>query len=163
MKRLLPHPVLALTLLAVWLLLTQSVSPGQILLGAAVALLASQALAALGPPSPRFGRLQPIWRLMVTVAGDVVRSNLAVARIILHPRRARIAGFVSLPLELASPHGLAVLALIITATPGTLWVDLDRRNGTLLIHVLDLVDEEEWISLIKRRYEALLLEIFHDA
>ena len=52
------------------------------------------------------------------------------------------------------------LALIVTATPGTLWVDFDRRRGTLLLHVLDLVDEESWIQLIKGRYESLLMEIF---
>jgi multicomponent K+:H+ antiporter subunit E len=29
-----------------------------------------------------------------------------------------------------------------------------------MIHVLDLVDENEWIRTIKGRYERLLLEIF---
>jgi multicomponent K+:H+ antiporter subunit E len=30
----------------------------------------------------------------------------------------------------------------------------------LMIHVLDLVDEAEWIRTIKQRYERHLLEIF---
>jgi len=30
----------------------------------------------------------------------------------------------------------------------------------LTIHVLDLVDETEWVRTIKGRYERLLLEIF---
>jgi multicomponent K+:H+ antiporter subunit E len=30
----------------------------------------------------------------------------------------------------------------------------------LIIHVLDLVDESDWIRTIKTRYEKLLLEIF---
>ena len=33
-------------------------------------------------------------------------------------------------------------------------------SRTVLIHVLDLVDEEKWRQLIKERYEALLMEIF---
>ena len=33
-------------------------------------------------------------------------------------------------------------------------------RGTLLLHVLDLVDEEQWSRLIKDRYERLLMEIF---
>lgn len=30
----------------------------------------------------------------------------------------------------------------------------------LTIHVLDLIDESEWIRTIKGRYESLLLEIY---
>ena len=56
--------------------------------------------------------------------------------------------------------GLTVLALIVTATPGTAWVQFQRASGSLLIHVFDLVDEDEWIRLLKTRYEALLVEIF---
>lgn len=57
-------------------------------------------------------------------------------------------------------YGLAALACIITATPGTLWVQFNPRNGMLMIHVLDLIDESVWIGTIKGRYERLLLEIF---
>lgn len=104
--------------------------------------------------------MQPVLKLAGLVTIDIVRSNFAVASIVLFRRRRRVAGFVRMPLELRSRHGLAVLALIITATPGTIWIELDRAEGTLVVHILDLVDEEEWIDLIKRRYEALLLEIF---
>ena len=48
----------------------------------------------------------------------------------------------------------------ITATPGTIWVQFDRNAGRLLVHVLDMIDEEAWIQLIKHRYERLLMEIF---
>jgi len=30
----------------------------------------------------------------------------------------------------------------------------------MLIHVLDLVDEKQWIETLKNRYETLLMEIF---
>jgi multicomponent K+:H+ antiporter subunit E len=67
---------------------------------------------------------------------------------------------VRIPLELRDPHGLAVLAVIVTATPGTVWVDLDHATGTLTLHVLDLKDESEWIGWIKNRYEKRLRGIF---
>ncbi|MGW8175761.1 MAG: Na+/H+ antiporter subunit E [Stenotrophomonas sp.] len=57
-------------------------------------------------------------------------------------------------------YGLAVLAIIITSTPGTLWVEYESATGRLLLHVLDLVDEETWVRLIKDRYERRLMEIF---
>ena len=52
------------------------------------------------------------------------------------------------------------MAIIITSTPGTLWVEYEAATGRLLLHVLDLVDEETWVRLIKDRYERRLMEIF---
>jgi multicomponent K+:H+ antiporter subunit E len=66
---------------------------------------------------------------------------------------------VTVPLRTAQPDGLAVLGIILTATPEPLGSTTIRR-GTLLLHVLDLVDENAWLTLIKTRYEHLLLEIF---
>lgn len=160
MRRLVPFPLLALVLLLMWLLLTQSFSAGQVLLGLAVALLATRATAALRPEVSKIRSPRAVVRLAAAVAADIARSNLAVARIVLSPRRRHVSGFVRLPLELRDRHGLAVLAIIITATPGTAWVDYDRKRGSLLIHVLDLIDEDEWVRFIKSRYETQLLEIF---
>src|SRR5690606_147798 len=100
-------------------------------------------------------------RLAVRVLLDIIRSNIAVALIILRPgMRGRTAGFVRIPLTMRNPNALAVLACIITATPGTVWVDHEPDTGMLMIHVLDLIDENEWIHTITQRYETLLLEIF---
>lgn len=160
MIRLIPHPLLGLALLALWLLLTQSVSPGQILLGAAASLTGMQAYAALNTgPSGRL-RVRLIFKLAGLVVMDIARSNVAVAAIIVFRRPDRVAGFIRVPIALKNRQALATLALIVTTTPGTLWVNFDRRNGILLLHVLDLVDEEVWVRLIKDRYEALLMEIF---
>lgn len=160
MRTLIPYPLLAIGLLIMWLLLTQSVSAGQVLLGAVSAIVATRATSALKPEVSRLRAFRPAFRLAIVVAADIVRSNVAVASIILLPRRERVAGFVRIPLELRDRHGLALLAIIITATPGTVWVDFDRQNASLLIHVLDLVDEESWVRLVKQRYEARLLEMF---
>jgi multicomponent K+:H+ antiporter subunit E len=160
MKRWIPYPALAVCLLLMWILLTQSSSPGQLLLGAAVAIFVSWTMKALRPEPVKIKTLRPAAKLIRIVIADIIRSNLAVARIILARRGDRVSDFVSLPLDLRDQHGLAILALIITATPGTMWIQYDRAKQTLLVHVLDLVDREQWISLIKGRYEALLMEIF---
>jgi multicomponent K+:H+ antiporter subunit E len=160
LRRLLPHPLLAAVLLVVWLLLTQSLTPGQFLLGALVALIGTHGMAALRPQPVTVRRPKALLRLCAIVVADIVRSNFAVASIVLLGRRERVSGFIHLPLELTNPHALAILAVIITATPGSLWVEFDGRRSVVLVHVLDLVDEEQWVSLIKKRYESLLLEIF---
>ena len=161
MKKLLPFPLMSASLLILWLLLTETLSLGQILLGSAAALVGGWAIAALDPPKARLRRPGAIFRLTALVLADIVRSNFAVARIVVGlGRRDRTSGFVSIPLELRDPYGLATLAGIITSTPGTLWVGFDAASGTLTIHVLDLVDESEWVRTIKFRYERPLLEIF---
>lgn len=159
--RLLPYPIGSAIFLGFWLLLNQSLSMGHIILGAGTGLIGGWALAALEQPNARPRRLLKVLRLVVVVLADIVRSNIAVARIILgFGRRGRRPGFIEIPLELRNPYALAVLACIITSTPGTLWVKFEEPSGTLTIHVLDLVDKADWISTIKIRYEQSLLEIF---
>jgi multicomponent K+:H+ antiporter subunit E len=143
-----------------WMLLT-SFSPGQFLLGGVIAAAASRAMAALHPSKPRLRRWQVIPKLLGIVVLDILRSNIAVASLILQGGgRDRMSGFVAIPLDLRDSTGLAVLACIVTSTPGTAWVEYAHDTGVLLIHVLDLKEEEEWVTLIKNRYEALLMEIF---
>jgi multicomponent K+:H+ antiporter subunit E len=160
MSRVLPYPLLTAALLLMWMLLT-SFSLGQFLLGAAVAAFASRSMAALQPSKPRLRRWQVIPRLAAIVALDILRSNAAVAAIVLRgSRRESASGFVAIPLDLRDRTGLAVLACIVTSTPGTAWIEHTYDTNILLIHVLDLADEEEWVALIKNRYERPLMEIF---
>jgi multicomponent K+:H+ antiporter subunit E len=153
--------LLPLLLLLLWLLLNQSISPGHILLGAVVGLAGGWGLATLELPRAHVRRPVAICRLAGVVFLDIAKSNLAVARLILGLGRNKASsGFVEIPLELDHPYGLAVLACIITSTPGTVWVDFDPATRTLTIHVLDVVDEAQWVRTIKDRYERPLLQIF---
>lgn len=161
MMRWLPFPLLSACLLAMWLFLNQTLATGQILLGGVLALCGSWIMVALQPARAKVRRPATIVRLSFLVLTDIIRSNLAVAGIILGPAyRQRTSGFLDIPLELRSPYALAALACIITSTPGTLWVGFDSSTRILTIHVLDLIDEEAWIDTIKGRYERRLLEIF---
>ncbi len=162
MSRVLPHPILSLALAATWLMLTGSVAPASLFGAAVVGLLVPFVMRALEPDRSGVRAPLSVLRLAVRVLADILRSNWAVASIILGLRRRqeRVSGFMVVPLKMRNRYGLAVLAIIITSTPGTLWVQYDAGSGRLLLHVLDLVDEDEWVRLIKHRYEALLMEIF---
>ena len=160
MSRVFPYPLLTVSLIMMWLLLS-SFSLGQFIVGTAVALVAAQGMAALHPAKPGIMRWSLLPKLVAIVFYDIVRSNIAVAWLILREgNNRRVSGFMTIPLELRSQIGLAVLGIILTATPGTAWLDYNPARGTLLLHVLDLVDENAWRTLIKTRYEHLLLEIF---
>lgn len=159
MRQLLPYPLLTASLLAMWLLLN-GLSLGHLLLGGAIAVAAANVTAALRPARPRIRRWHLLPKLVAIVVLDIWRSNITVARLILRPDQdRRVSGFVTVPLELQDPAGLAILACIVTSTPGTAWVEYDSTSSKLLLHVFELVDEAHWIDLIKNRYERLLLEI----
>lgn len=162
LKRWFPFPLLSVVLLAVWLVLNRSIAPGHILLGAVIASVAARTLAQLQVPERIPLRLVPIVVLLTHVLVDIVRSNGAVAGIVLRPRhRAAVtSGFVTFELQLRHPAALAALACIITATPGTSWAGYDADRGELTLHLLDNVDEASWVALVRTRYEARLLEIF---
>lgn len=165
-RRLLPYPLLACGFAALWLLLNESVGAGALLLAAVAAvvggwLLRPLDLAQARPGAPIRRRLAAILRLGWVVLAEIVRSNNAVARLILGlGNHRRTSGFVRIPLDMRSPYGLAVLACIVTATPGTVWVEYNSADSTMLLHVLDLVDETQWLGIVKDRYERPLMEIF---
>ena len=153
---------LFLALFALWLVLNESLAPGHLLLGAAIALGGVAVYNRLQPAANRVrNRPGAALRLLGLVVADIVRSNLAVARIVLGlGRTQRRPGFLALPLELRHPAGLAVVGCIVTATPGTSWVRYDSAANVVTIHVLDLVDADDWIRSFKQRYERPLMEIF---
>ncbi len=159
MRRWLPHPLMAASILAAWLVLRQSLTPGTVLVGLVLAWLLSRLWARLEPPAVHLRRAGLLLALGMRVFVDIVASNWAVARLIVM-RRPHASGFVAIPLKLTHPPALAMLATIVTATPGTIWVSHDSRRHRLLIHILDTASEAVLVHNIKQRYEPPLLEIF---
>ncbi|HVY02123.1 MAG TPA: Na+/H+ antiporter subunit E [Caulobacterales bacterium] len=161
MSRVLPYPGLSFALAAFWLLLNNSLSPPALFGAAIIGLIAPWTLVPLRAERLRIRRFSALAKLAGTVIYDIVRSNFAVAAIIVSGAgRRRTAGFVAIPLDMTNQYALAALAIIITSTPGTLWAQHDAATRRLLLHVFDLVDEADWIVLVKGRYEPLLREIF---
>lgn len=154
--------LLILALTAMWLLLNVTLAFGQVLLGLALSMLMVFGFRVVRPVQPSLRRPQMALLLLWRVFIDILRSNVAVARIVLglNGGVAPRSKFVEIPLALRDPNGLAVLAAIVTSTPGTVWVDLSVDGAVLTLHVLDLHDEPGLIDTIKQRYEHLLMEIF---
>ena len=163
MKGLLPHPLLSVALLSMWLLLNDSVDLSHVLLGLLMGVAGGALYARLEPSRGGSRRvvLAPALTLAGAVVVDIIRSNIAVLRIVLRLRlRKRVAGFLAIPLALRDARGLAILAGIVTATPGTAWAHYDAAANVLTLHVLDLFDEEAAVREFKDRYERPLMEIF---
>lgn len=154
--------LLCLVMLVMWLLLNASLSFGQVLLGALLTLGLLGLAKRLRPVRPRLARPLLLLPLIPVVLADVLRSNIGVARVVLGLTGGRPvnSGFLDIPLDLRDPHALAVLAAIITSTPGTSWAGVSPDGKWLKLHVLDLQDDQYWIDTIKQRYEQPLMRIF---
>ena len=161
MKKIFPAPLLSVALFLIWLLLNQSVSPGNIVLALILALLLPVMFRGLRPRYVRVRNVGAILRLSWAVMVDTTASNVAVLRFLAWPssRRAE-SGFVKIPLDLRDPNGLAVLARIVCLTPGTSWAELSLDRSVLMLHVLEVKDAQEVIDHVKASYERPLLEIF---
>lgn len=160
MKRLLPAPLLSAALLLCWLMLNQSASPGNWLLGGALAMAVPWFTERLRPDKPRFKAWGTVLGLGGVVLKDIVLSNVEVARRVLGPETALSPGWVWVPLDIRDPHGIVALAGIITLTPGTLSAELSEDRRHLLVHAFNLGDEQALVADIKLRYETPLREIF---
>jgi len=161
-KRLLPSPLLSLALLLTWLLLNQSLAAAHLLLGSVLAIIAPLLARPLQPHGhARLHRPLLLVRLLGKASLEILHSCINVSRIILLARPTGLnSQFIRIPLEMQSPHGLAVLAGIINLTPGTVWVELLPDSHELVLHVFDLHDAQWWIDTIKQEYEQPLMQIF---
>lgn len=160
MRRVLPQPLVSLMILALWIAIAPAPSLGQFLLGGAIALAIPWFTHPFWPEAPRLARPAVAVRLFLQVLWDIVVANVEVARLVLGPADRLHPAFIELPLEIEDPFVATLLASIITLTPGTLSVDIDRDRRVLQVHALDVTDVPAAIDTIKRRYEAPLREIF---
>jgi multicomponent K+:H+ antiporter subunit E len=101
--------------------------------------------------------------LLGVVLGDIVMSNITVARIVLNPASDPQPAWVEVPLEAEHPTAVALLASIITMTPGTVSCVVDEQRRSILVHALDCSDAADMAAQIKQRYEAPLRRIFEGA
>lgn len=153
---------LTLALVGIWLLLNAELSLLSLAFAALLAVLLVLAIARLRPVRPRVRHVHVAIPLIATLLVDIVLSNLGVARVVLGLVRGREvrSGFIDIPLQLRDPHALALLAVIVTSTPGTSWAGLAPDGRVLRLHMLDIRDEDEWIRSFKQRYERRLMRIF---
>jgi multicomponent K+:H+ antiporter subunit E len=159
-RRLLPHPVLSVALVAAWLLLQQSVAPAHVISGVVLAVVAPLLVGGFLGPAARPRAWAEVVRLSGIVLWDIVVSNVVVARIVLDPTSRPQPAWVRVPLHTRHPTAATLLAAIITTTPGTVSCVVDDERWEILVHALDLDDPQALVEQIRTRYEAPLRRIF---
>ena len=93
---------------------------------------------------------------------ECLKANIDVAYRVIHPKLPIHPGIVKVKTILKSDAGLTFLANSITLTPGTLTVDIDKENGYLYIHWIEVreKDVEKATKLIVEKFEKILKRIF---
>jgi len=93
---------------------------------------------------------------------ELIKANVDVAYRVLHPDLPISPGIVKVKTILKSDTALTFLANSITLTPGTMSVDIDRDNGFLYIHWINVKakDVEKATEIIVGRFEKILMKIF---
>lgn len=161
LKRLIPHPLLSLTLVFVWLGLVNKFTLGNLLLGGLFGIIIPMLTAPYWPDRPKISRPLKVLEYGFVVLWDIVVANIQVAAIILFKREENIQShWIVVPLELTSAEAITVLAGTITMTPGTVSAMLAADGGSILVHCLHTDDVDAVRDEIKTRYERRLKEIF---
>jgi multicomponent Na+:H+ antiporter subunit E len=154
-----------LTLL--WALALASADPWDLLIGA---LLSAALLWALrgflfthGLRHPLGGlprRLLALVPFAVAVLFDVIRGTWEVTRVSLRLRPLGRPGIVAVPMGERSETGVAVTALAMTLSPGSVLVDVDWDRRVLFFHFLDASDPERLRAQQERMYDRWQRHVF---
>jgi len=97
-----------------------------------------------------------------TFLWECIKANIDVACRVLHPELPINPGIVKVKTSLKSDTALTFLANSITLTPGTLTVDIDKDDGALYVHWIDVKakDSRAATEIIVERFEKILKKIF---
>lgn len=152
--------LLTIVLTLLWAALTGSFAGPNLLLGAVLA-LAALALLGIGGVRP-LRRVWPTLMLIAVFFYELMASAVAVAVIVLTPNlKAKLQpAIVAVPLSVKSDLEIALLANMITLTPGTLTIDVSDDRSVLYVHVLMLGDRAALLASIASGFEARIKAVF---
>ncbi len=100
-RRLIPSPMLSIMVVAFWLLMSDSFTLGQIVLGLLLGVVVPLFAARLDREFARIGTLRPLPKLLCVTLWDILMSNIRVAIQVLGPEKNIHPGFIWLPLDIA--------------------------------------------------------------
>lgn len=159
-RRWFPHPALSVFMLLLWLLLANSISAGQWVLGAILAWLIPWLAQGFWPESLQLRRPLVLAKFVLVVLWDIVIANLILAVRILGPMHKLQPAFMRVPLDIEHEFTITLFASTISLTPGTVSADMSMDGRYLLVHSLHVTDIDAAIAEMKQRYETPLKEVF---
>jgi multicomponent Na+:H+ antiporter subunit E len=87
---------------------------------------------------------------------ELVLANTVVAWEVLTPRNYMRPGIVAVPIRARHDHEIAMLANLISLTPGTLTLEVAEDRSVLYVHSLHLLSPDHLRSRVSRLEDRLL-------
>lgn len=107
-----------------------------------------------------FGRMTRVARLFLLFLKELAMSAIRVAILVLQPEMRLKPGIFAFPLTVDRDFEIALLANLITLTPGTLSVDVSADRKYLFVHAIDCSDLTGAKQSIAAGFERRILEAF---
>lgn len=154
--------LLVVILALVWAAITGSFSGLNLLFGALIGGLAVMLLRGSLRQGSEWRRIGQIVSLSLLFVYELMVSAFRVAWVVIQPdiRGAIRPAVIAVPLTVKSDAEIALLANLITLTPGTLSVDVSEDRSTLYVHALALTTPEALVADIATGFEARIAEIY---
>jgi multicomponent Na+:H+ antiporter subunit E len=153
--------ILELTLLALaWMALTGDWSLPALVFSCALGWLLLRLVRPLGGEGFRRVRLARLPGFLLCFLKEVAVANLKVAAAVIAPRGRLRPAIVAVPLALDRDAEIALLANLITLTPGTLSLDLSPDRRTLYVHAMAVTSPDDLRREIRGGFERRILEAF---
>jgi multicomponent Na+:H+ antiporter subunit E len=155
----------ALTVLVlgiVWAAITGSFSGLNLLFGIVIGIVVVLLLRRDAATKKELRRARNIWSLLLMFLYELMASAVKVAIVVLTPniKAAVRPAVVAVPLTVKSDAEIALLANLITLTPGTLSLDVSEDRSALYVHALSIDTPEALIADISGGFEAKVKEVF---
>lgn len=160
MQRWLPHGFISILVGLTWIMMAHSLDASDILTAVILGIVIPKIVAPFIANTPDI-KWQGTIKLFFTVLWDIVISNFLVAKLVLGPKENLDPKWFRVPLETNHEQVNALLAMIITTTPGTVSAGIDQERGDILVHALSSSNTANDIAVIKHRYEKPLIQIFN--
>lgn len=149
-------------LTVLWAAVTGGFALPNLLLGAVLAGLVTYLLRDRAATPGIWRRLRAALSLAGLFFYELMVSAVRVALLVLTPRLdARLKpAIVAFPLSVTRDAEIALLANLITLTPGTLSVDVSEDKRFLFVHALTVEDRQALIAEIASGFEARVKAVF---
>ncbi|GAA0136495.1 Na+/H+ antiporter subunit E [Paenibacillus sp. YSY-4.3] len=143
----------------IWMFLNNDWSVSGLVVGYAIGLILIGLFGRLWPQGFYMRKVWAILKLLVLFIRELFKSSFVVIGQVLSPKLNIRPGIFAYTTELKSDWEVAILANLITLTPGTLTLDVSRDGSILYIHAMDLGDVDELCSEIRSTFEKAIMEV----
>jgi multicomponent Na+:H+ antiporter subunit E len=153
-------PFLNIVLTLVWAGLFGVVNAETLISGFVISYIVLFILSRSQRESPAyFSKVPKVLSFIAYYLWELLKSNFIVAYDVLTPTHHMTPGVVAIPIRAKTDFEIALLANLITMTPGTVTLDVSEDRKTLYVHAMYIDDPETLRADITNNLERRVLEI----